>query len=281
MLNLNISQVASAIQEVAETTILPHFRNLHVGEIRFKAEDNPVTIADLEAEFALSRRLLDLYPGSLVIGEEAYAKNPDILTYLNSDSPVWIIDPVDGTKAFISGEPTFGVIVALAQRNQTLAGWLYDPCSKEFVVAERGAGAWHNGVRLHVMPPAPLEQMKGVLNTAFAEQLQARIGEGETRPKFYHALSSCHDHARLVVQHPHFSKRAASIHFHGTFCSCTPWDIAAGALIHHEAGGYTAHWEEDGFCPNHMNRGFLSAPDRESWNVLRNWLKQHARLPAA
>lgn len=279
MLNLSIESVSQLIQDVADEHILPYFQKLQPDDIRFKPDGSPVTTADLNAEKALSQRLTDLVKGSHVVGEEAYAANPKIFELFDGEDPVWIIDPVDGTKAFIGGYPFFGVIVSLAVRNRTLAGWLYDPSSREFITAERGAGAWHKGQRLAVLPAAPLENMAGVLNTAYAQQLAGAIPQKERRPQLYHALSSCHDYARLVVQSAHFSRQTQPIHFIGTFHSCTPWDIAAGALIHHEAGGYTAHWEEDRFRPCHIDRGFLSAPDRESWKALRCWLHQYSDLP--
>lgn len=278
MLKINMDAVSDIIREVADNQIMPRFNNLHVGDIRFKSEDNPVTIADGESEAELSKRLTDLMPHSVVMGEESYAADPSILNVFESDAPVWIVDPLDGTKAFIAGQPFFGVIVSLALRNQTLAGWLYDPSSKEFIIAERGSGAWHLGKRLSVKKPAAIDQMQGVLNTAFTESIMASVSARTERPKLFHALSSCHDYARLVVQAPHFSKSAEPIHFYGMDCICTPWDIAAGALIHEEAGGYTAHWDEDSFCPCHMGRGFLSAPDKDSWMLLRGWLKSCSKL---
>lgn len=279
MLKINMEAVAAIITEVAETVIMPHYKDLHVGDIKFKSEDNPVTIADWEAEKRLSARLLDLIPGSLVLGEEGFARNPSLLDQFESDSPVWIIDPVDGTKAYISEQPYFGVIVALAKQNQTIAGWLYDPSSKEFIMAEAGGGAWHKGQKLSVKePPDDLESLTGVFNNNFAERLMQSVPLNAPIPRILRALSSCHDHARLVVQSPHFSRKAEPIHFHGTCRTCTPWDIAAGELIHRESGGYTRHWDGSPFAPSHMGRGFLSTPDADSWNKIRNWVSLHERL---
>ena len=94
-----------------------------------------MTIADKEAESALSARLLGLLPGSKVVGEEAFAYDSGILRQFFGESPVWIIDPIDGTRNFTRSSPEFGVIVALAKQNQVVAGWICDPTSGDVVVA--------------------------------------------------------------------------------------------------------------------------------------------------
>ncbi len=282
MLKINHSAVEAAIREVAQTIILPRFQNLHMGDIKFKSGDDPVTIADQEAESELTKRLLALLPGSKVLGEEAFAADSSLLDQFSGESPVWIIDPLDGTKAFVAGDPVFGVIVALAEQNQTIAGWLYDPTSDEFITAEKGAGAYYKGKKLSVLPPAPLEKMIGTLGArvrdAYDVSLCAKQDAG-LQPIWHRMLSACHDYASLVVQEPHFARRRPPMSFHGTYCTCTPWDNAAGVLIHAEAGGYSAHWNGDAFAPNHYGRGLLSAPDKESWLALREWILSFCKLP--
>src|SRR5580704_17579619 len=83
--------VAMLIQDVAEEHILPYFRNLKAEHIAYKSGDDPVTIADKQAELALSSRLLDLLPGSNVVGEEAFASDQGILSRFSGESPVWIV----------------------------------------------------------------------------------------------------------------------------------------------------------------------------------------------
>jgi len=278
MLNINTDQVETIIREVADQLIVPRFGKLQVGDIKFKAADDPVTIADKEAESELSRRLLALLPGSKVVGEEAYAANPLILDQFSGDEPVWIIDPLDGTKAFVASDPVYGVIVALAKQNQTIAGWLYDPTSKEFVTAEKGAGAYYQGQKLSVLPPDDLQNMSGILGTRIRDAFSPC--EGVSAPAFHWMMSACHDYASLVVGQPHFARRLKSqMHFHGTKCTCTPWDMAAGVMIHAESGGYAAHWDGQPFCPSHYGRGILSAPDKASWLQLRDWITSFCPLP--
>lgn len=273
MFALKPDNVESALRDVAQRCILPHFRNLHAGEVKFKGEDDPVTVADQESEAALTAALTALLPGSRVVGEEAFASDPSLLDAFAGDAPVWIVDPIDGTKMFIAGEPLFGVIVALAKGGETVAGWLYDPNSDAFVTAEKGAGAWYKGQKLSVLPPAPLTDLTGTMRANAHEvsgEDSACLGL-QGGPKFYPVRSACHDYAALVVGEPHFACQRSQLHFHGTHSACTPWDNAAGVLIHAEAGGYTAHWDGQPFAPAHYGKSLLSAPDKASWHLLRAW----------
>ncbi|MFA4846439.1 MAG: inositol monophosphatase [Patescibacteria group bacterium] len=273
MLKVDPEKVENIIREVADTIIVPRFKNLQSHEIHFKSGDDPVTSVDKEAESALEERLLDLLPHSKVVGEEAFDLDSGLLGSFSSDSPVWIVDPIDGTKSFISGDPFYGVIVALAEQDQTIAAWLYDPTSREFVTAEKGSGAYHAGRKLSVLPPDDLPKMSGMMGLKIVEAYEASDPAARAdKPILQKMLSSCHDYARLVVDVPHFSRSATQMHFHSWLSTCTPWDSAAGILINTEAGGYTAHLNGEPFKPSHYGRGILTAPDKESWRVLHDWI---------
>ncbi len=275
MQKISFDSVESIIREVAESEILPRFRHLKEGDVAFKIGDDPVTIADKEAEKALSARLTALLPGSKVLGEEAFAANRGLLELFSGESPVWIIDPIDGTKAFVAGKPLFGVIVALAQQNHTIAGWLYDPTSKEFVTAEKGGGAYHKGQKLRVLTaetPSKLVGTAGSRPQAAYDGLSTAQKQGQ--PCLENPWSfACHEYARLTVAAPHFAHSGPQWHFRGTLSYFTPWDDAAGALIHQEAGGYSAHWNGDPIRPSSYRRGMMLAPDRDNWLALRDWIR--------
>lgn len=282
MLNLNVETVESIIREVAATEIMPRFCNLKEGDIAYKGECDPVTIADKSAESALSSRLCDLLPGSKAVGEETFATNPRIFDHFLGESPVWIIDPLDGTHNFVKGSTTFGIIIALAQRNQTIAGWLYHPSSDEFVTAELGCGAFHKGNRLKTLPPTSLEEMTGALGfkiTTAAERME-KEGKMPKKPLFVSSMHACcHDFPRLLIDYPHFGYDSPQWHFRALLQTCTPWDDAAGLMIHREAGGYNAHWNGEPFLPTSWDYGFMAAPDKDSWLELRNWVSSFCEIP--
>jgi len=114
---------------------------LQAHQIDTKAQGEIVTQADIHAEQRLTRHLTNLVPGSCVVGEENTARDHTILDLLESDRPVWIVDPVDGTHNFAHGKPRFCVIVALSYRQTTLAGWIFEPIADRSVYAAREKGA--------------------------------------------------------------------------------------------------------------------------------------------
>lgn len=276
---VDIDKVTFHIKEVAEAHILPYFRNLRPDQIAFKIADDPVTIADKKAESALSTRLLGLLPGSKVVGEEAFAADSGILSRFSDESPVWIIDPVDGTRNFAKGNPEFGVIVALAKQNQVLAGWIYNPTSHEVVTAEKGSGAWFKGQKLRVLSPESLSDMFGVLSPRIIEPYQRSKNAGPA-PLFEEMAAGAHEYPLLVVKGPHFGKdQPRNLHFRASLYQTNSWDDAAGVLIHSEAGGYSATWANDPYSIQVNDRGLLLAPDRDSWHDLKNWCAGFCELP--
>lgn len=104
-----------------------------------KADHSPVTVADREAEQLLRDRIGSRYPDHAILGEEFGEQD--------SDSPFrWIIDPIDGTKSFISGIPLYTVLVALCYENEPLLGVIHSPATDETVAATAGGGCTYNGV---------------------------------------------------------------------------------------------------------------------------------------
>lgn len=275
MRSIDFQAVESIIRDVAATEIMPRFRNLQADDIAFKIGDDPVTVADKAAEKALSERLRKLLPGSVIVGEEECFLNPAVLDQFQDEAPIWIIDPIDGTKNFTDGVPVFGVVVALVQHHKTLAGWLYDPNSDEFITAEHGAGAWHKGRRLSVLPPEPLERLTGPMGPSLRQAYaQASIPPGTVEPVFdagFH-MGACHTYARLVAGPEHFSRPASQWHFRCVMNAGMPWDDAAALLVHSEAGGYSALFNGDPVPPSVYRQGLIAAPDKDCWHALRGWL---------
>ena len=105
---------------MAKTAVLPRFRNLTKDDVRTKSGPGDlVTAADEEAELLLSKGLTDLWPGSLVIGEEAAAADESVLDHLTKPERVWLIDPIDGTANFVAGYAAFALVLALVENGET------------------------------------------------------------------------------------------------------------------------------------------------------------------
>ena len=243
-------QVSEVIRTVAETEILPRFRNLQQGQIREKSPNQLVTDADVMAERAFARLLPQLLPGA-VVGEEGADADPASLDVLERESVVWIVDPVDGTGNFASGNPRFAVIIALLIEGHTKMGWIYDPMTMRMFSAEAGDGVWLDRTRLQVRSPVPLPQMVGSVKKCgrirpFVAQI-SRLG------------SAAHDYLDLISGVTHFC------HFGGKLM---PWDHAAGVLFHNEAGGFNRMVNDTIYDPIHQHRlggQILLTPDSQSW----------------
>ncbi|HEX5975528.1 MAG TPA: inositol monophosphatase family protein, partial [Rubrobacteraceae bacterium] len=117
---------------------LGYFRT-SVMRPELKPDDTPVTIADREAERLIRARIGARYPGHAVVGEE-YGVEGD-------SSHRWIVDPIDGTKAFVRGVPLYGVLIGLEIVGTCEVGAVYFPALDEMVCAATGEGCYCNGRR--------------------------------------------------------------------------------------------------------------------------------------
>ncbi|MGH6931616.1 MAG: histidinol-phosphatase [Dongiaceae bacterium] len=119
--------------------------------IEIKPDQSPVTIADKETETAIRTLLRARYPGHGVIGEEHGRDRPDA-------EFVWILDPIDGTKSFITGRPTFGTLIALAHQGEPVLGVVDHPMLRERWIGAAGHPTTHDGRPVRSRPCAVLKQ---------------------------------------------------------------------------------------------------------------------------
>lgn len=115
-----------------------------------KADNTPVTIADRQAEQKIRELIAKYWPDHGIHGEE-YGKAPSSSPY------TWIIDPIDGTKSFVSGVPLYSSLLALMDGDEALLGIIHLPALNEMVYAVRGEGCFWNGRRAHVSSIDKLE----------------------------------------------------------------------------------------------------------------------------
>ena len=107
-------------------------------EVELKSDQSPVTVADRETE-QLCRRLIDEdWPSHGVIGEEYGTKDDQ------GSGLTWVIDPIDGTKSFISGLPLYTVLLSLLHNGQPVLGVIHQPILRETVFAAQGLGCFYN-----------------------------------------------------------------------------------------------------------------------------------------
>ncbi len=261
-----IQAVIALLRAVSAEQIMPKWRHLDEADVRTKSGPlDPVTVADEAAETALCEGLKKLFPVADIIGEEAVAKDRNLLKRLRAPGKVWVIDPIDGTANFASDLPLFGVMLALVEEDQVRAGFIHDPVGDDTAIATAGGGAWmiaRNGSakRLRVAPPAPLREMTGSLSWRYMKQplrghILANLDKLAATTDF---RCAAHQYRQIAAGHCHVQ----------LFRRLYPWDHAAGFLLHREAGGYAKRFDGTDYLPSDIEGGLLLAPDEASWNAM-------------
>lgn len=249
------------MREVARDIVRPRFERLQRHEVEEKSPGEMVTVVDRLAEWRLSAGLSALLPGSLVIGEEAAAKDADLVGRLN-EVTVWLVDPLDGTANFVAGDPRFAVMVALCRAGETVGCWLLDVPADKLARAERGSGAFIEGRRIRCSKTAPpASELRGAVLT--------RYMPGEWRDRIEPRLPSIGDPLPGMrcagLEYPAIA--TGSQHF-ALFWRTLPWDHAPGALFLAEAGGHVARLDGGSYRPGDDRAGLLVASNRAVWNTV-------------
>lgn len=254
--SLNLS-VQNILRHVAQEVVLPHYQNLQASDIEEKSPGDLVTVADKLSEEMLSEKLGLLIPESAIVGEEASAADSSVMDHL-ADNQAWIIDPIDGTGNFAAGKAPFGMIVALSEANETVAGWLYDPLADRMCYAAKGLGAFLNGQKLSV-PDDPEGKPIAAIATGFMTSKQ--------RDKL---LAAAAGHYQIVdiprCAAEQYPRLALGTNHISTFERSLPWDHAAGILFLNEAGGKTARWNGNPYRPADRKTGLLGASSPKLWD---------------
>lgn len=138
---------ALLLSEDAERIVLKYFRNTGL-QVELKGDLSPVTAADRGAESFLREEILKRFPEDAILGEE-FGEQPGTSGFR------WILDPIDGTKAFIYGIPLFGMLLGLQHDGENVVGVCRMPGTRDVVYAQTGGGAWwqiqgQDPVQVHV-----------------------------------------------------------------------------------------------------------------------------------
>jgi fructose-1,6-bisphosphatase/inositol monophosphatase family enzyme len=247
-----MDRVGEILRSAAQTAVVPRFARLAASDVFMKATDDPVTIADREAETLIGEQLLRLTPDARIVGEEACSVNPRLLDNLGRGT-AWIIDPIDGTANFAAGRAPFAMMVALLVEGELTGSWILDPIGDRLARAELGGGAWVDDQRLRADPAliaAP--SLTGILSRAFVpaggQDVLERVcaGIGRTVPT---ARCAGHEYPLVAKGKRHFA----------LFWRTLVWDHAPGALLVSEAGGKVVYLDGSTYDPCISRAGLLSA----------------------
>lgn len=259
-----IDDVRAAIREVAVAEIVPRFNALADRDVVEKSPGELATVADTEAERALTRRLHDLLPGVPVVGEEAVAADVAVLDAVGG-SRYWVVDPVDGTSNFVEGSPDYATMVALVDGGVTAAAWIYQPATDVMFVAERGAGAHRDGTRLGGGSAAPIGELRGFVKRRYLDDATTALVDRGI-PAF-----AAVDGGRACagVEYPLLA--SGEVDF-VVYWRTLPWDHLPGVLLAEEAGGAARRFDGSPYAPGDDRRGLLAVADAAAWDDIRGAL---------
>jgi histidinol phosphatase-like enzyme (inositol monophosphatase family) len=223
------SNLLEAVREAARIcgeTALAHFRS--ALQVEWKADGSEVTRADREAELAVRAWIGERFPHDAIVGEE-------FGSVVSAGRRRWFIDPIDGTRSFVRGVPLWGSMVAVEEGGTVLAGAINCAASGDFVVAARGEGCWHNGVRASVSTVAALDKAT-LLGTdqRFLRNPQrlTRWTELCGRVAIARSWGDCYGYVLVATG------RAEAM----VDDRLNSWDVAALVPIIEEAGGVLTDW---------------------------------------
>jgi myo-inositol-1(or 4)-monophosphatase len=194
-------------------------------EISYKRPSDLVTEADRRSEELIVERLRSHFPKHAIVGEEGGGQKTD------SDY-CWYVDPLDGTTNFAHGFPVFCVTLALAYRDETVAGVVYDPARDELFTAERGEVAYLNHKRIHV------SKTEHVAESLVATVFPPFAANHDLNMELYFRFTQLSHGVRRAGSAALDLCSVAAGRFDGFWeLKLNPWDKAAGSLLVTEAGG--------------------------------------------
>ena len=233
--------LATAVEIVLQAGAIQLARRASGFHVDQKGTIDLVTEVDLECERMCRAILAERFPDHDILAEEMSRDpwQPSTSTYR------WVYDPLDGTTNYAHGLPIFCSSLALQIDGRTVVGAVYDPTRAELFTAERGAGAFLNGQRLHVSEAGEL--IDALLVTGFPYDVHKQTADLVTM--FGAFLGRARAVRRLGSAALDLCYVAAG-RFDGYWEQhLWPWDVAAGALVVTEAGGTVSGMDGSEFDP--------------------------------
>ena len=230
--------IRSALMNVMTAAVLKAGKGLKrdLGEIEnlqvsVKGPGDFVTAADRRSEKTLFEELSRVRPGYGFVMEEGGSVEG------SDKSHTWHIDPLDGTTNFLHGLPIFAISVGLEREGQLVAGVIYNPATDDMYFTERGQGAFHNNRRLRVAARRDIaEALVGCGIPA--------LGRAALHPRFKQEMAEVMARAGVLrrlgaaaLDLAYVAAGNQDIYWERGIRS---WDVAAGALLVREAGGFVS-----------------------------------------
>lgn len=195
----------------------------HVPRVNYKPDKTPVTKADIEAEKAIRKIILNKFPDHGFIGEELENTNPKAKYQ-------WVVDPIDGTKSFVRGIKDWGTLLAVLEDGKPIIGIYNSPATNEIFTCRKGKGTYLNNKKTHVSKVKDLEKsfiVHSSINHFIASNNVDNIVTIAKTAQGKRGASDCNGLNMLLK-----GQADVNISGHGSI-----WDYAAPAILTEEAGG--------------------------------------------
>ena len=216
-----LAELAKFAARASAEVILPYFRSSL--SVERKADGSPVTIADKKAEECIRELIGTHRPGDGWLGEEFGSKD-------GTSGYRWIIDPIDGTIAFVHGVPLFGTLLAVEKDGQVLVGLINMPALQQMVIGIKGGGTFHNGQQCRVSQTANMSEAT-VLTSNFNNLLKHHRQRGFNKlvqqAREARTWGDCFGYMMIATGQAEIMIDPVVF----------PWDVAAMMPIITEAGG--------------------------------------------
>lgn len=202
-------------------------------EVQRKGDNSPVTIADKQAEQLIRSELRSRFPSDAIQGEEFGEQ-------AGSSDYQWILDPIDGTKSFITGVPLYSTLVAVLHQRQVVVGVIYIPALDEIVFAGQNVGCWHSraGSTFDACRVSKRALDHGAFLVSQSDLFARRGAEDVFRSlesKAYVTRTWGDGYGYLLVATGRAELMVDPV--------ANPWDLAAVQLVVEEAGGVFTDWK--------------------------------------
>ena len=241
-------QVANTLADAARIETLRYFRQDGLSTESKRVHFDPVTIADRNAELAMRRLLEELRPDDGIIGEEHGSKE-------GTSGLTWVLDPIDGTRGYISGTPTWGVLISVADADGPFIGIIDQPYVGERFEGGLGRSRVSGPLGTHPLGvKADVELSEATLFSTFPE-----VGTDEEGAAFRRVSSKvkltrygcdCYAYALLAAGQIDLVIEAG----------LNIYDVQAPIAVIESAGGIVTDWEGK---PAHLGGRILAASNPE------------------
>ena len=250
--------LANRMADAAGEIIRKYYRQPF--DIEKKDDDSPVTVADREVEQALRDILATERPDDGILGEEYGTKE-------SKSSLVWVIDPIDGTKSFMIGRPTFGTLIALCENDVPKLGVIDQPILKERWVGIEGQPTKMNGYAVKTKKCASVHD----------------ASVGSTTPMMFDKLEEFGRGYKIFEQEQGRMVWGGDCYMYGLIASgymdiafeqnLSPYDFAALVPVVKGAGGHISDWRGDELTLNSAGK-VVAVGDPELWPEVERLIRK-------